>query len=82
MTKIYTGCFTIVETKHPASEIFPVDFILFLYPDYCWEKVNILIYLTKYSKIMSSSMDQKIFCVKTLKNKVFQDCSSKIQKEI
>ena len=56
----YTECFTIVETNN-----FSVGFIIFLFSDYCWEIVNILIYLTKYNKIMSWMIEQKIFCVKT-----------------
>ena len=38
--------------KAAASQIFPVEFILFLFSDYCWEIVNILIYVNKYSEII------------------------------
>ena len=58
--------FTIIENKTVASQLFPVDFILFLFSDYSWEMVKILIYLTKYTKLMPWTMEQKIFCVKTL----------------
>ena len=51
--------------KVAVSQIFPVDFILFLFLDYCWEIVNILTYLLKYREIMTLTMEPKIFCVTT-----------------
>ena len=38
--------------KAGASQIFSIYFILFLFSDYCWEIVNILVNSTKYSKVM------------------------------
>ena len=46
--RVFPSCWN----KVAASQIFPIDIILFLFLDYCWEIVNILIYLTKYSKIV------------------------------
>ena len=43
-----------------ASQIFSVDFILFLFPDYYWE-INILKYSTKSSEIMPWTMEEKSF---------------------
>ena len=45
--------------------MFLIDLILFFFSGYCLKIVNILIYLAKYSEIMSWTMKQKIFCVKT-----------------
>ena len=50
---INTGCFTIVETKQQTLESF---LLTILFSDYCWERVNIFIYLTKYNKIMPWTM--------------------------
>ena len=44
-----------------AEAIFPIVFILFLFADYCWKIVNILIYLTKCDEIIPWSMKLKIF---------------------
>ena len=63
-----TRYFTIVETKQR-----PLRFsFLFLFSDYCWEIVNILMYSIKYSKIMTWTMEQ-IFRVKTYYNKIWID---------
>ena len=43
--------------KAAASQIFSIDFILFLISDYCWKIVNILIYSTKYGKMMPWTME-------------------------
>ena len=51
--------------KEVAHQIFLV-FVLVLFSDYCWEIFEIFIYLTQYSKILTSTMEQKIFCMKTL----------------
>ena len=53
-----------IETKQ-LPLIFHVDFILFLFSGYCWKIVNILVYLTNSSKILSWSMELKSFGVKT-----------------
>ena len=42
--------FHICWNKSVASQTFPVDFILFLFSYYYWEIVNILIYLTRYTR--------------------------------
>ena len=51
--------------KAAVSQIFPVDFIPF--SDYCTEIhiIKILIYSTKYRKILPWTRKQKIFCVNT-----------------
>ena len=43
--------------KVAVSQLFSVDLILFLFLDYWWEIVNILIYLNKYSEIIPWTMD-------------------------
>ena len=70
----FAECFIICWNKAAASQVFSINFILFLFSDYCWEIVNILIYTTIYSKIMPWTMEQKIFCVKTY----YETKSSKI----
>ena len=50
---------------------------------YYWKIVNIFMYLIKYSNIMPCSVEQKIlFCENIQQNNVFQDFSSKKQKEV
>ena len=67
--------------KAETSQIFPVDFIFFLFPDYCWEIVNILIYLTKYSEM--PSMMEQIFYVKTYyETKSFQSVQAKYKRKL
>ena len=56
----FKGCFAFVKTV-AVSLVFFVDFILFLFSDYCWEIVNILINSIKYGQIMPWTMEQKIF---------------------
>ena len=51
--------------KAAAYHLFSVDLILFLFSDYCWEIVNILLYSTEYSEIVPSMMELKIFYMKT-----------------
>ena len=71
---------TIVKTV--TSHIFFVEFILFLFSNYCWETDAILIYFIKHCEIISRTMVRRIFCAEIYCKTVFWDCSSKIQKEV
>ena len=61
-------------------ELRTVGLILFLFSDYCSEIEAILIYLIKYNKILDYRVEDLFFVI--LRNKDFQDCSSKKQKEV
>ena len=58
--RVFLNCWN----KPAASQILPLDFILFFVSDYCRKIVTIFIYLTKYSEIIPWMMEQ-IFCVRT-----------------
>ena len=53
INRVFHNCWN----KAVASQIFPFDFILFLFSDYNWEIVNILIYSTKYNETMPWAME-------------------------
>ena len=92
-TKIYihisydsTHIYRLFENRYNkvmAFQIFPVEFTLFLFYDYYWKVVIILIYLTKYSETTPWTVKWKIFCVKIFYDTAsYQGWSSKIQKEV
>ena len=56
-------CLSLLANK-TTSQIFHVDFIFFFFLDYCWKTIDILIYLIKYTEIMTWMMVH-IFSVKT-----------------
>ena len=80
-TEVVPGYFTNCWNKAAASQISP-DFISLLISDYHSQIVNILIYITKHSKMMQWTMEQEIFCGKTHYETVFQVCSTKMQKGV
>ena len=58
--------------KIVASQIFLVYFIFFLFSEYWWKIVNILIYLIKHNEILPWTMEQKIFCMKAYYERLFK----------